>query len=110
MNKEVIAGIAARPRQARPMATNPESRSPYLRRWISGFALARARSDAGDLIRPFQPPHGEFDVAAGHFAPALDLAHVAGRRPCIEERPGFGARGEPRQGKGLADKAVAGVL
>jgi hypothetical protein len=43
-----------------------------------------------ESIRAFQPPHGEFDSVVGEFAPALDLAHVAGRRIAIEKRPRAG--------------------
>src|SRR5665647_1180658 len=56
-----------------------------------------------------QPPHGEFDVAAGQFAPAFDPAHIGLLGIAGEEIARLGPRLVARQREGLAQVTVAGL-
>src|SRR5450755_5165267 len=58
------------------------------------------------LVGAWQPPHGEFDVATGQFAPAFDRRHVTGLGIAAEEVARLGACLVARQGEGLAQIAV----
>src|ERR1700694_1711838 len=61
----------------------------------------------GTLVGAGQPPHGEFDLAAGQFAPPLDPAHIGGLGIAGEEIARLGPRLVARQGEGLAQITVA---
>src|ERR1700742_178360 len=73
-------------------------------RWNRGM-VHRSR----ELIRAWQPSHGEFDVAAGQFAPAFDPAHIGGLGIAGEEIPRRGPRPVARQGEGLTQIAIVGL-
>src|SRR5207245_7692643 len=60
------------------------------------------------LVRAGQPPHREFDVAAGQLAPGLDRAHIAGLGVAGEEGLRPFPRRRARQREALAQIAVAG--
>src|SRR5258705_10315306 len=57
-------------------------------------------------VRAAQPPHREFDVAAGQLAPAFDAAHIGGLGIAGKEIAGFGPRLVARQREGLTQIAV----
>src|ERR1700753_2476948 len=59
-----------------------------------------------ELVRAGQPPHGEFDVAAGQFAPTFDPAHVGSLGIPGEEIARLGPGPIARQGEGFTQKPV----
>src|ERR1700686_769513 len=61
------------------------------------------------LIGAWQPPHREFDLAAGQFTPAFNPAHIGGLGIAGQEISRFAARLVARQREGLAQITVAAL-
>src|SRR6478735_5863089 len=64
------------------------------------------KNGAPDLVSTSQPPHREFDIAAGQLAPAFDRTHIGRLGIAIEEVAGPRPRLVARQREGLAQIAV----